>query len=240
MNIGRLLGSGQVAEVFEFGPHVIKLYRGQQHKKSAFREGATLAALEGSGLSVPVVHEINCFDGRWGVVMSRAPASTPGSLGDAEALATLHIRLHQLDGGRLGPLKQKLAQDVERAGQLAPEHRDALLRYLAGLPNGDRLCHGDFHPGNIMGSIDEPFIVDWVDATQGPPEADACRTYLLALHNSPALAEPYLSAYASRTSRSRNTILAWLPVIAAARLAENVAAEDERLLLLAKSVPDQQ
>jgi hypothetical protein len=79
-----------------------------------------------------------------------------------------------------------------------------------------------------------------VDATQGPPEADACRTYLLALHNSPDLAEPFLSAYASRSSRRRETILAWLPVIAAARLAENVAAENERLLLLAKSVPDQQ
>ncbi len=235
MTIGQLLGGGQVADVFEFGPHAIKLYRTPEGKRSAFREAATLVALEGSGLSVPLVHQVGCFDGRWGIVMSRAPR-TVRAFDDPAALASLHIRLHHRDGARLSSLKQKLADDIGRAEQLSPKDRSTLLAYLAHLPAGDRLCHGDFHPGNIMGNGEEPCIVDWVDATQGPPEADACRTYLLALHNMPGLAEPYLGAYARQSGRRRDEILAWLPVVAAARLSENIAAEIDRLILLARSI----
>lgn len=239
MTIGKLLGRGQVAEVFEFGPHAIKLFRSARGKVSAFREAATLVTLEGSGLPVPVVHEIGCFGGRWGLVISRAPDSPIPFPADPATLASLHVRLHKLHGARLGSLKQKLALEIGRAALLSLPESRALLSYLAELPDGDRLCHGDFHPGNIMGSSDEPFVVDWVDATQGAPEADACRSYLLALHNLPDFAEPYLSAYAALSGVPRDAVLAWLPVLAAARLSENVVAENERLLLLAKAISNQ-
>jgi Ser/Thr protein kinase RdoA (MazF antagonist) len=169
--------------------------------------------------------------------MSRAPdANIPAETQSLAAmLADVHWWIHQIRDKPLMGLKQKLSGNIQRAGQLDLDDRDRLLSRLADLPDDDRLCHGDFHPGNIMGSIGSPFVVDWLDATSGPAEADACRTYLLTLHHAPQLASPYLSAYSNASGYPAKQILLWLPVIAAARLSEGVPDETSRLLALARA-----
>jgi len=233
--LGRLLGRGNVAEVFEYGSDVIKLYLNGKGRESAFREASTLAAIADSGLGVPNVRHVGEFDGRWGVVMSRAPEGERADWSASE-IAAIHCEVHRIESGRLGSLKRKIAADISRASLLTDEDRTASMRRLEALPDGDRLCHGDFHPANVLGSREAPFIVDWVDASCGPPEADACRTYLLALHNFPEFTAPYLDAYAARSGVATPKILAWLPVLAAARLSENVPREEGRLLALARDV----
>ena len=54
-----------------------------------------------------------------------------------------------------------------------------LLDTILDMPDGDRLCHGDFHPLNILGNTFDPLIIDWLDAGRGDPAADVCRSYLL-------------------------------------------------------------
>lgn len=230
-----LLGSGRVAEVFAHGSNVIKLYRLGEGKKEVFREAATLALLEDSGLPIPSIKAARQCGQRWGLEISRVPeASIPADVHSVAALmADLHQRIHAIRGKPITRLKQKLSTNIQRAGQLDPRDRDNLLSKLSDLPDDDRLCHGDFHPGNIMGSVGNPFVVDWLDATTGPAQADVCRTYLLALHHMPALADPYLAAYAKASGQRPDQILLWLPIIAAARLSEGVADEVPRLLALA-------
>jgi DNA-binding helix-hairpin-helix protein with protein kinase domain len=53
--LGRLLGSGKEAEVYECGDLVVKLYRATAPKRSAFREAAILAAVEALELPAPTV-----------------------------------------------------------------------------------------------------------------------------------------------------------------------------------------
>src|SRR5262250_515765 len=48
--LGRLLAVGNVAEVFEYGPRVVKLYKAEAAKPVAFREASTHAAVEALGL----------------------------------------------------------------------------------------------------------------------------------------------------------------------------------------------
>ena len=98
------------------------------------------------------------------------------------------------------------------------------------MPDGERLCHGDFHPINVLGDAARPFVIDWPDACRGDPAADVCRSYLLLRHHARDLADPYLDAYCRLSAVPRPTILAWLPYIAAARLAEGIAGEADRLL----------
>ena len=235
--IGRPLGRGKLAEVFEYGSGVIKIYPDGTGKQSAFREAGVLATLEGCGLAVPVVTSVGRVEGRWAIVMSKGP-DTDNADWAVDAMATLHVQVHRLRAGRLGDLKLKLSADISAAGALSQAERSSLLDLLEHLPSGDRLCHGDFHPGNILGSPSSPFIVDWVDASCGAPEADACRTYLLALNNMPRLAGPYLEAYSAASGRDPATILSWLPVVAAARLAENIPDEQESLLqVVRKGLP---
>ncbi len=239
--IGPRLGSGKEAEVFELGALVLKLYRRPAAKPSAFREAATLALLEPLGLPVPRVGEVIATGGRWGLTMSRAagmsfgaairadPALAPRCL---EAMAAVHHRIHAAGGDRLPDLKAGLARNIDRAEPLGPARRRRLRDRLATLPDGRRLCHGDFHPDNVVGAPDAAIVIDWLDAACGSPLADVCRSYVLMARARPDLAEAYVGAYAAATGSSRDDIMAWLPVVAAARLAEGVPGAEAALLAL--------
>ena len=100
---------------------------------------------------------------------------------------------------------------------------------LAARPTGDRVCHGDFHPWNLIGSGSSQVIVDWLDACSGHPTADVCRSYLLLRPKFPDMAQHYLSAYCRLARFERELVMGWLPVLAAAT--EQVPDRDKTLLL---------
>jgi Ser/Thr protein kinase RdoA (MazF antagonist) len=242
--IGPLLGSGKMAEAFHYGEHVLKLYRDPSNRSVAFGEAAILAIVGEHGLPTPAVHEAGPYAGRWGLVMDRVPGQPLASLAAAdptlvpaalEAMVALHLQIHARTEVRLSPLKPRLATRLQHAPGLDPALRETLQARLAALPEGNRLCHGDFHPFNIIGPPGAAMIVDWPDATSGPPAADVARSYLLMRHGAGhELADAYLQRYLAASELTDADIRAWLPVIAAARLAENVPEENERLLELAR------
>jgi aminoglycoside phosphotransferase (APT) family kinase protein len=241
--IGALLGRGRVADVHEYGGRALKLYHLGQPKTQAFVEATILAVIEAHQLPAPRVHAAGTWDGRWGLVMDRVAGTTlgeraladPGAIGPAlDAMVRLQLRLHAASEPRLRSLKSKLGDNIARAGSATPALKDRLLARLDAMPDGSRVCHGDFHPFNILGEGDKLTIVDWLDATSGPPAADTCRSYLLLRMGAPAgFADAYLDSYASAGGMARDTILDWLPLLAAARLAEGIEAEVPALLEMA-------
>lgn len=227
-----VIGRGQVAEVLAHGPHVLKRYLYPGAKAEVLREAAILAALEPLGLPVPAVLEVVESAGRWGLVMTRAPgrAFAEAMMADAstipahvEAMVALQRRIHSQSPASLPSHKAKLAAALARA-PLSEAVRQGLLQTLAALPSGDRLCHLDFHPGNIIGDPKSAMIVDWLDAAIGDPAADVCRSHVLMHPVSSELADAYLSAYTDSAGRDRAEVMRWRPVIAGARLAEKVSA----------------
>lgn len=239
--IGPLLGSGNVAEAFVYGEHVLKLYRRPEAKSAAFIEAATLAILADHGLPTPGVHDVRAFDGHWGLVMDRAageplvrvgthgPELVPGGF---EEMLRLHRLIHAAADWRLPSLTARLRHRIGLIDDIEETLRHRLLARLAELPDGDRLCHGDFHPFNIVGPPGAAIVIDWLDAAIGPPAADVARSYMLIAHSAPDLAAAYLDAYADAAALPRAEIMAWVPLVAAGRLVhENAdAAERERLL----------
>lgn len=239
--IGPLLGAGKEAETYAYGEHVLKLYRRPEQRSVAFGEAAILAIVARHGLPSPAVFEAGQYGGRWGLVMARAPGEPLGHLAAADralipaaldAMVRLHVAVHACIESDLAALKPRLAARIARVSGIEG-HRDKLLAMLAALPDGNRLCHGDFHPLNLMGPPGALTIVDWPDATSGPPAADACRTYLLLLPHLPDLARSYLAAYVQASGIAATAILAWLPVLAAARISESVPNEEPLLRRLA-------
>jgi aminoglycoside phosphotransferase (APT) family kinase protein len=235
------LGRGRRAEVLARGGDVLKLYF-EEGKAEAFREAAILSLVEEAGLPAPVVRTAGSFDGRWGVVMSRAPGETfaaqvernPALLPDMLAtVAALQAKIHACSGVGLPSLAARLHRNLDRAAVLDDRLRQRLHDALAAQPGADRLCHGDFHPINVVGPFAAPIVIDWPDATCGPPAADACRTLLLFELAMPTLAPAYFEAYLRVTGTPRDEVLGWMPILAGARLAEDVPGEADRLLTLA-------
>jgi hypothetical protein len=243
--LGRILGSGKAAEVFDCGAIVVKLYKASAAKRSAFREAAILALVESQGLPVPPVRGVKQFGERWGVIMDRAvgpsfgdamrlqPDLIPGYL---TAMARLQMRVHGHPGTQLASLKARLAANIQQAEILGGTLQSRLLSDLAALPEGDCLCHGDFHPLNIVGPPGHEILIDWLDASRGDPAADVCRSYVLIKHVAPEIAVAYVDTYVGLGGESRERILAWLPFVAAARLAEGVPDEADSLIKMADAL----
>jgi len=231
---GRLLATGNVAEVFESGDRVLKLYKSPAAKAVAFREAGIHAAVEALGLPVPSIRGVEQVEERWGVLfdrvsensfaerMRRAPDEIPDCL---DRMARLHIKIHHQVVVPFASVKLRLGSRIKETMHVAPARKKGLLEGLAAMPDGDRLCHGDFHPLNILGDIDDPLVIDWPDACRGDPAADLCRSYVLLVLHAKELAAPYLDAYCQIGDVSRDAALAWLPYVAAAKLAEDVPGE---------------
>jgi len=120
------------------------------------------------------------------------------------------------------------------AVQLDLAARARLTHALRALPDSDPLCHGDFHPWNIIDAPTGATVIDWLDASSGHPAPDVCRSFVLLRHARPQFAYDYVDAYAERSGITPSDIFAWLPCIAAARLAEDVPEEEEALLGMAR------
>jgi aminoglycoside phosphotransferase (APT) family kinase protein len=242
---GPLIGTGKQANVFAAGEAVVKLSARPGGKRAAFHEAAVLARIESLDLPAPRVRGVVCHEGHWGIVMDRvdgpafgermraAPETVPAHL---LALARLHEEVHRREGAGLPDLVASLRAAIGRAPVLSDGLRRRLREGLAARPVGDRLCHGDFHPYNVMGALDTPVLIDWMDARCGAPEADLCRSWLLIDTVDPGLAEGYVGAYLDVSAVERGEVFAWLPYVAAARLAEDVPEEHERLLAMAERV----
>jgi aminoglycoside phosphotransferase (APT) family kinase protein len=230
-----------VAEVFACGELVVKLYKPTVPKRSPFGEAAILTAVEALGLPAPVVYGVHRIGDRWGVLMSRVDGPTLAEVMKHQAgalpaqltrMARLQLHVHSHAATQFTNLKMRLATNIRQASVLSEPRRRTLLAGLTAMPEGDRLCHGDFHPYNIMGPPEREVLIDWPNASQGDPAADVCRTYVLLRSVSSELASAYVDAYSQVSDESRDRILNWLPFVAAARLAEGVPESDDLMKMV--------
>lgn len=235
------LGKGRVAEVFADGEHVLKLYVEGFGPEQAQREAAILEVLDPLPISCPTALGVVEIEGRWGLRMTRMAGRTLAETamassdqkGFVAAFAGLHASVLACPGHGLPSLNERLSQRIAAAPHLSTGDRERLLQKLSQMPDGDRVCHGDFHPFNVMDDAGALSVIDWPDATCGAPEADVARTYLLIRSRLPDLAQAYREAMAAH-GHGREAVDEWLPLVAAARLDEGIAEETEALLAICR------
>lgn len=253
--IGRHVATGTVADILGWGDrHVLKLYR--HSPATAAREAALARAVHALGVPTPGVADVVTIDGRAGIIFERTdgPTMLERLAGEADRagelarqLAALHADLHARDAAGLPGQRERLRRKIVEAPDLAAGARAAVLDALDALPDGTALCHGDFHPGNVIMTPSGPVIVDWPNATRGHPVADVARTLLLIEHAAvgpaptdhggviaamrAAFAAAYLEHYAGLRPLTGDDLQAWMIPVAAARLAERRSAAEHRALL---------
>jgi aminoglycoside phosphotransferase (APT) family kinase protein len=254
------IAEGREAEIFLLPDgRVLRLVRdGMPHAHERVGlEAVALAAAAEAGVPVPAVFERETRDGRAGLVMERLEGrdllsvvgSRPWLVGSvARRTGRLHAELHRVPGpAALPALRERVAEIIELSDAVPAELREEALRALEQLPEGDRLCHGDFHPGNVIGEPGRVAIVDWTNATRGDPTADVARTWVV-LEFSPLppgsswidrrlasvgrglLLRMYMRAYMSDSKLDAGRLGAWTRVRAIERLTQEIEGEREPLL----------
>ena len=84
---------------------------------------------------------------------------------------------------------------------------------------------------NILYDEKKHWIIDWVDAVAGNPFADACRTYLIFKQYMQRSSGIYLQSFCKEAGTKPDDVLVWLPIVAAARLEENMDDKTRSWLL---------
>ena len=171
-----------------------------------------------------------------------------GPLG--RALGGLHATMHHASATTLPDSIAELRRAVRAAERFAgPTGAAHALERIERLPRGAALCHGDFHPGNVMMSSAGPTVIDWLTAGSGPPAADVARTLFLVRDGRipteiratrrtlirlvrRRLSAAYLHAYRRRHAIDLDEVAAWRLPILVARLDEDVEGERDHVLRL--------
>ena len=172
MQKGPLLGQGRTAEIYAWGDdQILKLYRAWAPEDWADYEAHIGRIVYEAGLSAPAIGERVDLDGRHGLVYERIDGPTmlqivarrPWVLVQAaRQFAVLHAEMHNCSRSELPSQRARLQHSIGRATQLTDAMKARVLRRLAGLPDGSAVCHGDYHPDNILMPARGPVIIDWV------------------------------------------------------------------------------
>jgi len=256
----RLIGQGREAEVFECQDgRVLKLLRPSRPGTGLAFEIAAMEAARSAGVSVPQVYEEVVIDGRPGLMMERLEGSDLLTIiGQKPWLVFRSGRLtgeiHARINAARAPDSLPAVRDVVNRGLARLAHSQPTLaewvgRIFARLPDGDALCHGDFHPGQLMLAVDRYAAFDWSGAKRGDPLFDYARTrVLLSLGEPPPgtqltlkllakigrrlLSSSYLRSYERHATVQIDEarVRDWEIVNLAVRLQDEVPGERPRLL----------
>lgn len=240
MPFGSLLAKGNTAELYLLNGNVVKVYYPQFPEGAAEYEANKQKIAASCGLSVPKILDVTQVDGRQALVMEYVQGPTLGELMRRDTrqagyylslMADVQIALHAKTAKGLEPMKDKLQQQILAATALEQPLQAALLERLALLPDGGRLCHGDFHSFNLIQTDERIVILDWIDSSLGNPCSDVYRSYLLQSQFSSELADDYLRLFCEKSGISQDDVLVWAPIVAAARLSESLPPDSQRRLL---------
>lgn len=254
--LGQPLAAGRTGTIHAWGAgQVVKLFLpGADHPRAVQYEATNARLVHATGLPVPAVGELVEIEGRRGIIYERViGVSLLRTLMEKPwrcrwvmlQLAEQHAAIHRHTVRDLPAQHERLAGKIQQAAPLPAAWRQRALDQLASLPRGEILCHGDFHPDNLLMTANGPVLIDWVDATSGHPLADVARTWMI-LHFAPNHLKPaqrglakglfrwleriYLRRYGQLRPYAPAALQQWMLPVLAARLAENISAEEPHVL----------
>ena len=249
------IAEGRTAEIYSWDDgHVLKLYRDWCPTDWVEYEAQVARAVYDAGIPSPEPGEFVELNGRRGLIYERLQGVSMLQdmnarlwmlLKHARSLAELQVQINQKSIAGLPSYKDRLRDDINNTPHLSPELREKVLEALASLPDGKNVCHGDYHPGNVILTKNGPVAIDWMAASFGSPWTDVARTNLLLTIGAKRAGRQvnaiirsvislyhrtYLKRYITLRPDKENESARWTPVIAAARLNEDISAEKTALI----------
>jgi len=257
MEKGKLLGQGNTAEIYECSTDkILKLYKSTMPDKACESEFYITENINRTLGIGPKAYEIIYLDGRIGAIYEKVAGKT--MLNEmlskiwtinkrSKLLAYYHSEIQKKIDFKLLTVKEKLKENIESVGELTLLEKDKLLRYLETLPEGNILCHFDFHPDNIILNKGRPIVIDWMTACIGEGAADIARTCLILKYSEVPMKsrfiqklirkfqnkvyQNYIGEYLKITNTKMVDIQKWEVPIAAARLCEWIPENEKNRLM---------
>lgn len=174
---------GNTAEVFDYdGERVCKLfYQGMPYEyvQQEFENARNFFEL---GIRVPEAFEIVNCDGRCGIIYEKIAGLPMWEHMQNEYLfekfIAEHKKLLDISTDVLMSYKDFLIAMI--SGGNNRKISGNIIKKILDLPDGNSVLHGDYHPGNVMLTVDGEFvIIDLLNVCSGPKEYDVARTFFL-------------------------------------------------------------
>lgn len=257
------IGQGRTADIFEYDEgKILKLYNKDLPEEFIKQEFLISSYAYSLGIHTPQPFELTNLNDRHGVVFQRISAFTllhrmtkkPWSINkQSRTLARLHSELHtHVASGVLRNQKMVLSGNIRATPLLTEEEKERIISYLVTLPDDNKLCHGDFHPDNVL--VDNKhWIIDWMTGMSGDPAGDVARSIVIfSLGTMPEgtpkiikiivnfirnrIKTEYIKEYLNITRKDYTEVDKWVLPVAAARLVESIPPEEqEKLVILIKN-----
>lgn len=251
------IGQGRTADVYTYEEgKILKLYRPGFPKEAIHQEYIIAKLVCSLGLSVPQTYELIDFEDRTGIVLEYVRGTTllqqisskPWSVSAcARLMAETHYHIHQYQADMPRNQQDILREAIGYTSMLEDSEKQDIYTYMDTLPKGNRLCHGDFHPDNILVGR-KNWVIDWMTGMSGDPAGDVARTtLLLSLGSMPEgipavqrgtiqflrnrLMKAYLRHYLKLSGITKADVDRWQLPVAAARLAEGIPETEKQALV---------
>jgi len=200
-----IIGKGRTATVYDYKEgKLVKLFEPFIPKSAIERECNNALVINSLGVNSPKCFGLVHIDGKDGICYQYLEGITLLQHLEAindfsfflESFVEIQQKINASTCNNLNSYKEFLKMHVTSKN---------LLKRIDDLPDSDHVCHGDYHPGNlIVNGEQEVFVIDFMNVCKGPKEYDIARTYFLTvLEKVPnpelqkaqeALGEAYLNA----------------------------------------------
>ena len=241
LNLNNQIAIRKNKTIYKDDNKIIKLFISSHPTSNILNEALNQARVEEfSNLNVPKLMELTKVEDRWALISEYVEGKTISELIKEYPDKTDHyldlfvkVQLVVLENEvpMLNRIKEKFRDKLENCDNIDENIKYELLQRLEGMKNHKKLCHGDFHPSNVIvqenGCV---YVIDWAHATQGNASADAARTYLLfCMDGKDEFANKYLDLFEKMSGIERKEVQRWIPIVAATQMTKKIPEEQEFL-----------
>ncbi len=218
----RILGKGSTATLCEISDDKsCKLFIKGYPREAVLREFRNSFLAAKKGISMPKAIELTENDGQYGIIFEKTNG-TPFL--DFAKTHGLENWIHDFTGIHKEFLSKNVSEGecisykdhlMSLIGDRGKSENFEIIHKIKKLKEGTVLCHGDFHPGNIMRLDDgKCMIMDSMNLCSAPWEYDAARTFFLLEE---AGCNEAASAYLKDMELTKDDVGEYLEIIALTR-----------------------